>query len=720
MMAFPHSIPKVTTVGDQGPDLPEAFHTRLRRISSSIRPSGWIRTSTCAHKMISSRRGLSSPVLALTVLLGLATAAHAQTELREGSAVGGSLAEGDTARYSVVVGEDYYLFGVVDQISADVVIRVLNADGSEVARADGPARGAEKFARELDEAGTYTIQVIPLEDGAGDYEILLHRVEPIATDPEKLADQLMARYDGDDTPGAAIQVWRDGRTLYSESWGMANLAYDMPFETDTRTNIGSTSKQFTAFAVMLEAERGALALDDDIRMHIPELPDFGEPVTVRHLLTHTSGLREIFNLLVMAGRRIDHGDYIGRDEVIEVVQAQPALQNSPGVEWNYNNTAFALAAMIVEKTSGRTFPEYMEENVFGPLGMTGTMVRAHAEAIVPNYSQGYLPADQGYTEARDLSAAVGAGAIYSTVGDLQRWVENYSSPNPVVGTPEIFEQMMTSYVLSDGEETGYGYGLMIDEQGGQRRVHHGGADIAHRSMLAYYPELNAGITTQSNHASFDSGVAFRLAEAFFSDAIAAEGEGDDGDSDFDPASYDAEDFDEFVGRYAIDAAPNFILSFFREDDTFYTQATGQQQIEIVPTSDSTFVIASVNASIVFHRNEEGQVDALTLNQNGQQRATRLPDDEDEAAWEPTSAELEDFVGRYFSEELQTFYDFVVEEVVLIAQQHRLDDIALSTGDEDRFVGNQLNFTFERDRNGLVIGFYLDNVRTRDVRFERVR
>ncbi len=668
--------------------------------------------------MIRSTRLLAIPTFAFVFTLGAATPAMGQAELREGREVLGTLEPGDTARYNVEVGEDYYVYGEVDQISVDVVIRVLDAEGEQVARVDGRARGVETFAGELDDPGAYTIEVTPREDEAGEYEIVLHRIEPVETDPAKLADQLMSRYDGDDRPGAAIQVWRDGRTVYSESWGMGNLAYGLPFEPDMRTNIGSTSKQFTAMAIMLEADRGALSLDDDIRTHLPELPDFGETISVRHLITHTSGLREIFNLLVMAGRRIDRGDFVDRDEIIEVVQAQPKLQNAPGSEWNYNNTAYALAAMIVERTSGTAFPKYMEEHVFAPLGMTGTMVRAHAESIVPNSSQGYLLGREGFTEARDLGAAVGAGAIYSTVEDLQRWVENYANPDPVVGTPAIFEEMMTSYVLTDGDETGYGYGLMIDEQGGQRRVHHGGADIAHRSQLVYYPDINAGITTQSNHGAFNSNVAFRLAAAFFSDAIASGDETGGEDAEFDPESYDPEDFDEFVGRYAIDAAPNFILSFFREDTTLYTQATGQQRIEIVPTSDSTFAIEQVDASIVFHRGEAGEVDALTLNQGGAQRATRLEDDAEE--WEPRGEELEAYVGRYFSEELETFYVVVVGDDGLVAHHRRTADVELSPGEVDRFSGSELNFTFERDRNGRVIGFYLDNVRTRDVRFERVR
>ncbi len=665
----------------------------------------------------------------LTVSPVAATDLSAQTtELRRGRTLTGSITAGDTVRYTFEAGENDFVLGEVNQVSIDVTIRVLDADGEQRARFGGLGRGPERFSGQPSEAGTYTVELIVAEadeDASGDYEITLLRHEPVATDPRRLTDQMMARFDGPNSPGAAVRVWRDGRTVYSKTYGMANLGYGIPFEEDTRTNIGSTSKQFTAFAIMLQAERGLLSLDDDIRTHIPELPEFDETIQVRHLITHTSGLREFLNLLRMTGRRLDRGDWIDRSEIIEIAQRQPALQNAPGAEWNYNNTAFGLAAVIVERTSGQDFHVFMQENVFGPLGMTGTMVRPSIRHIVPNQSEGYTPTPDGYRQIGDLGGAVGAGGMYSTIADLQTWVENYA--NPRVGTPEIFDEMMTSFVLTNGEETGYGYGLSVDEQRGLKRVHHGGADVAHRSQLVYYPEINAGVTVQSNHAQFGSNVAFELAARFFEDAMEAEeedagAEGDEADAerDFDPDAYDPEDFDEFVGRYALDAAPNFILTFTREDRTFYAQATGQQRLEIVPTSDSTFALLAVEASITFLRGEDGEVNAAILHQNGDQRATRLADDEAGAEeWAPTEDDLAGFAGRFYSEELETFYDLAVEDGALVMRQRRLGRVPLNPGDEDSFSGGGFSFAFERDRNGEVIGFYLSNVRTRDVRFGRV-
>lgn len=665
---------------------------------------------------------LSGLTLVLLSLPPLTAPAAAQgIELRRGRTVSGSLAEGDTARYTVDVGENYFVFGEVNQISVDVMIRVLDPEGTQIGRFGGLGRGGERFSGRAEEAGVYTLEVIAENEEAasGEYEITLLRVEPVAKDPRKLTDQLMARFDGPDSPGAEVRVWRDGRVLYSKAYGMANLAYGIPFTTDTRTNIGSTSKQFTAFAIMLQVQRGALSLDDDIRKYLPELPEFEETITVRHLITHTSGLREFLNLLLMSGRRLDHGDWIDRSELLDIVERQPALQNAPGSEFNYNNTAFGLAALIVERTSGMDFPQFLQKNVFGPLGMTRSMVRPSIRHIVPDMSEGYTPGPDGYLQIGDLGGAVGAGGIYTTVGDLETWVENYAHPR--VGTPEMIEEMMTSYVLTNGEETGYGYGLFIDEQRGLKRVQHGGADVAHRSMLAYYPEINAGVTTQSNNARFNSSVAFEIAAAFFADAMEPdEGEGAVAEGKaFDPAKYDPEDFDDFVGRYALDPSPAFILTFTREGDSLFTQATGQPRAEIVPTSDSTFKLLVVEASVTFHRNDEGEVDALTLHQGGQEiHATRLADDTE--AWKPTAEDLDDFVGRYFSEEIETVYTITRENDTLAMHQRRLDDAKLTPGEEaDTFSGGGFQFAFERDRNGVVIGFYLSNGRTRNVRFARV-
>lgn len=648
-----------------------------------------------------------------TLLFGATDLAAQPATLSVGRPLRATLARGDTARYRFDADSNVIVRVAVDQISANTTVRVLTPRGRLVRAVNATPRGLEQLQVEIGEKGLHQIEVIPVDSAVGDFSITLTAREVLSRDPRTFAAQLLAPYDRADGPGAAVAVWRGGRTLFAKGYGMANLAYNVPFTATTPTNIGSTSKQFTAFAVMLLVEQGKLSLDDDVRKHLPELPDLGRTVTVRHLLTHTSGYRELYNGLTLAGRRFDEGDHVDRAEVLGIVQHQPALQNAPGAEFNYNNTGYALAALTVERVSGMAFPEFMQRNVFGPIGLSRTMVRADRHGTVPGATEGYTRGENGeWRTLGDLPAAMGAGAIYTTLADLQRWVENYAHPR--VGSAASIAQMMTPFTLTTGKSTGYGMGLHVDTQGPLKRIQHGGADVAHRSMLAYYPDIDAGVTVQSNDAGFDSQVAFRIAKAFFAELTPPAGA-----KSATTTAFDSKRFDEYVGRYALDAAPQFILSFTRSGDSLFTQATGQGRLQLTATTDSTFALRGVEASVTFLRDTQRKVVGLTLNQNGVQRATRLAGDAPKA-WVPTSVELAAYAGRYFSDELESYYTLIVKEGTLIVENRRLAAVKLSASAKDTFVVDETTLVFERDRNGQVTGFYAGNMRTRDVRFARVK
>jgi CubicO group peptidase (beta-lactamase class C family) len=538
-------------------------------------------------------------------------------------------------------------------------------------------------------------------------------------DPQsRRVDSIMASFQGTNTPGAVVAVVRKGEIVFQRAYGMANLSHGIPFALDTRTNIGSTSKQFTAFAVALLARDGRLSLDDDVRSHIPELPDLGETVTLRHLISHTSGYREFLNALAMGGWRMEDADDIQRREVVEVVQRQPALQNSPGAEWNYNNTGYALLAMVVERVTGESFPDWMADHVFGPVGMKDTVVRAHPGQIVPRSAQGYLPAGEGaFREARDIGAAMGAGGIYTTVGDLARWMGNLGTGE--VGGREIMEQMTTPYILTTGDTTSYGFGLMMDRERGLRRVQHGGADAAHRSHFAYYPDLNGGLIVLTNHGGAGGAINARITGVFFGEEMEPREVPAPTIPEavpFDPGSYDPASFDAFAGRYELEIQPGFVLSFRREGERLVAQATGQPAFELTPTSDSTFALSVVEAGITFHRDAEGVVTGLTLHQNGHHAAHRLPDAVD------ASPDFSGLAARYYSPEFETIYTAAVEDGALVLRHRRRDPTTLSHASGDRFNGAFpfLEVVFERDESGEVTGFRAGNGRARDVFFQRMR
>ncbi len=659
----------------------------------------------------------TAQLLLATALLAAPAFAQTSTPLRPGVAQRATLAANDTARYSIALRDSVHILGVVAQTDQPLVVRVLAPGRRQRARSENPSSGELRFAAILGDTGQHEIEVLAPSGKATSFTLTLLRQEPLARDPARRSDQLLARYDAPSVPGGELRVWRNGRVLYSKAFGSANLTHNIPYRTDTPTNIGSTSKQFTAFAILLQAERGALSLEDDIRKHVPELPDFGDTIRVRHLITHTTGLREFINLLDMSERRVAD-DWIDRSEVIEVVQRQPKLQNVPGAEFNYNNTAFGLAALIVERTSGKTFPAYLRDEVFQPLGMTRSTVRADRSTIIPGAAMGYMSRPGGFAEAMDLGGAVGAGAIYTTVEDLQRWGENMLAPTPKVGTRAMFDLMMTNAKLNDGKPSGYGMGLFTDEQRGLRRVHHGGADISQRSMLVLYPSLNAGVSLQSNNSSFSYNLAFDIAAAFFNDAMTATATAAGTTAGYDVARMTAERFDALAATYALDAQPAFQLRIFREGTAFYVQATGQPRVAMVPTSDSSFTLTGVPASLRFHRDASGRASALTLLQGGEQRATRVAD---AAASSPPARRLQSYVGRYWSDELGSAMTIELRGDTLVLRQRRRDDAPLRAATSaDSFEGRNLTLTFERDRNGEVTGFYASNGRSRDVRFARQR
>ncbi|MGK7311427.1 MAG: serine hydrolase domain-containing protein [Candidatus Longimicrobiales bacterium M2_2A_002] len=658
---------------------------------------------------------------ALFALVVSASTAAAQETLTLDRVHTDSLGPEAVDTFTIDLEADQFVVGEADQQTVDVAITVYGPDDEQLASFDVSARGPEVFQFDTETQGRHRIHVAPFERQTGRYALALRRVEPTATEPAERVDQLMAAYAGDETPGGAVGVVRDGELIFARGYGAADLAWDVPFDVDTKNNIGSTSKQFTAFAIALLADRGELSLDDDIRDYIPELPEFEHTVTLRHLLTHTSGYREFLNTLALAGRRLDEGDYIDRSEILELVQRQPELQNVPGAEFNYNNTGFALLALVVERVTGQPFPGWMQENVFGPLGMESTVIRSRPGQIVEEGSQGYMVGEAGvWREADDLGGSMGAGGIYTTVADLARWMDNFR--DPTVGSPEVFRWMTTPNVLIDGDTTDYGLGLFVDEYRGLERVHHGGADVAHRSMLAYFPALDAGVLAESNNATFNAaGMANQVADAFFGEHMEAgedEGAPADPEAEFDPSSYDPEQFDKLAGRYEPVEMPSFVLSFSRRGDTLITRAPGQPELTLSPTSDSTFDVDGVNASLTFHLDPDGTADSLTLHQNGDHIAHRIEGE----AWEPDPEELEVYAGRYFSPELETFYELAVEDGTLRIEHRRFDEpVELTPTERDAFTGTfpVAQAEFIRNDAGEIVALEVSSGRTRGVRFERV-
>jgi CubicO group peptidase (beta-lactamase class C family) len=338
-----------------------------------------------------------------------------------------------------------------------------------------------------------------------------------ALSPERQVDALFAPWDRPGSPGAAVAVVRDGRVVLARGYGFANLEYDVPIAPSTIFHVASVSKQFTAFAAALLAEEGALSLDDDVRRWVPEVPDFGHTITLRHLIHHTSGLRDQWELLALAGWRLD--DVITRDHIFKLLRQQRELNFAPGAEYMYSNMGYTLLAEIVSRAAGEPFPAWMERRVFAPLGMRSTHFHYDHQRLVPGRAYSYAPTGAGGYQHAVLSYAnVGATSLFTTVEDLARWIANLESPR--VGGPSAMAEMHTRGVLSGGDTIPYGFALVHQDHRGLPILQHGGADAGFRTFLMYFPEERLGVLVLSNVADFNPAtMASRVAEAFLGDRM---------------------------------------------------------------------------------------------------------------------------------------------------------------------------------------------------------
>jgi CubicO group peptidase (beta-lactamase class C family) len=270
-------------------------------------------------------------------------------------------------------------------------------------------------------------------------------------------DQLFGQFSQPGSPGCALGVMRDGEIVYKKGYGLANLEYDIPITPSTIFHIASMSKQFTGLAVAMLASAGQLSLDDDIRKHLPEVPDFGATISIRHLVYHTSGLRSDLMLLIPAGWRLE--DVITNADVMELVKMQRALNFRPGEKFSYGGVGYLLLAILVERVSGQSFAEFCQDQIFEPLGMVHTHVHDDYLKVVKNRAYAYYATGDGHYKNAVLTCALTGGTgVYTTIEDLALWDENFYTAQ--VGGLSAIEQMHQWGVLNDGEEIDYAFGLI--------------------------------------------------------------------------------------------------------------------------------------------------------------------------------------------------------------------------------------------------------------------
>ncbi len=309
-------------------------------------------------------------------------------------------------------------------------------------------------------------------------------------------DALLGRLSERAAPGCSLSAARGDEILLEQAFGFADLEHEVPNSAATILEAGSASKQFTAAAVLLLERDGRLRLTDDVRTYIPELPSYGDTITVDHLLTHTSGLRDWRSLFGVAGWVLGERVHANSD-ALDVIVRQRALNHRPGAEYAYTNSGYTLAAIIVERVSGRSLAEFTRERIFGPLGMSSTRWRDDFRRVVPRRAIAYRRQDEGFAQDMPFENAYGAGGLLTTVGDLAIWNAALDSGRLGAG---LSARLQDQPLLADGSRSPYGRGLFIESYRGTREVSHGGVTGGYVAFVARYPQHRLSVSVLCNAA----------------------------------------------------------------------------------------------------------------------------------------------------------------------------------------------------------------------------
>jgi CubicO group peptidase (beta-lactamase class C family) len=505
----------------------------------------------------------------------------------------------------------------------------------------------------------------------------------LAQGVEQKIDEVFKPWDKKDAPGGAVSVSIRGKVVYAKAFGMANLESNVANTIDTVFDVGSVSKQFTATCVMLLQDDGKLKLDDQASEYLPEFGILRDnQITIRQLMSHTSGLRDYMSLMAFKTGKFAFED----EEVVETLKGQSTLNFSPGASWDYSNTGFYFLKKIVEKVCGKSLAEFAKERLFAPLGMEHTTFLDDPSKLIAGRAFGYVNAGDGvgFRAGISLVAADGAGGVWTTLADMHKWTQNWKK-NKLGKDPEMFAKMQTKTKLASGTDTTYGLGFFLDEYKGLQRIQHGGDFIGFHAQVNWFKEQDVLVTTFSNDGTQNAkSLNDKVVDIVLADAITA----DKSDSKTE-ITLSEKELDEYVGRYDI---ATMVIEFKRTGTQLKAQVTGQPEFEVFASEKDHFFWKVVEARLEFQRDESGAVVGLTLFQGG--ATIKCPRS---MPYTASSEALDALVGHYYSTELDIVVNIKRDGDKLVAASGTILDAFPMTGVADKkFTAGPLSIDVETE------------------------
>jgi len=522
-------------------------------------------------------------------------------------------------------------------------------------------------------------------------------------DTDGQVDLLFSKWT-DSTPGCAVGVATDGKPVLAKAYGMADLEHDVKNTPDTIFEAGSISKQFTAAAVLLLAREGKLSLDDPVKKYVPELPQYETPLTIRHMLNHTSGLRDWGSVAGISGwprttRVHTHA------HVLDIVSRQKSLNFQSGTRWSYSNTGFNLAAIMVSRVSGMSFSDFTRTRIFEPLGMKDTSWRDDHTRVVKRRAVAYDETKDGFHTDMPFEQVYGNGGLLTTVGDLLKWNENFTTPK--VGDASFVAEQQQPGRFSDGRVHDYALGLMVGTYKGVPQVEHSGSTAGYRAHLARYPDQHVSVAVLCNVSSGSATqAAHSVADVYLGDRAKSP-----------PAptatySLTSGDLEAASGLYR-NATTGVPLTIAREGDVLRVERgqpdglNPQRGQALVATSASSYVTAT---------GQKWQLAGRTL---------RMTDSfgtvdtyERVRSAKPSIAQLNELAGTYASDEAETTLTVAVNGDALVIRRRPDTTLKLTPVYADAFTAPQLGLVIFRRDAGRVTALSVVEDRVWDMRFAR--
>jgi CubicO group peptidase (beta-lactamase class C family) len=527
-------------------------------------------------------------------------------------------------------------------------------------------------------------------------------------------DNLFRQWDNPSTPGCAIAIIRNDSILYKKGYGSANLEYGIPITPETIFHMASVSKQFTAFSIVLLEQQGKLKLDDDIRKYLTWFPDMGKKITIRHLLNHTSGVRDQWQLLAISGTRLD--DVITQEHIVKILSKQKELNFEPGKQFLYSNSGYTMLAEIVKAVSGQTLRAFTDSAIFKPLGMSNTHFHDNYKEIEKNRSYSYNRMDSTHFSNSILSYSnAGATSLFTNINDLALWIMNFYDHK--VGDQKNIDRLTEKGKLNSGKETDYALGISSDKQFGWRRFSHSGGDAGYRTFIAVFPDLKIGFLVFSNLGDFNPyGKAFELSRLFISDTskkVAAVTQKTDSAL---AVLKNVQNWEKFTGDFISDDGVR--LNFKVKNDKLYGNPGDQDYLLVQQAADTFSAFLFPELRVVFSEKANKPVVDF-IDESGQaRRMVRYTVDTT-----PTDKQMEPYAGEYYCAELDCKYGIALKDHQLYLTNNKYSDTKLKLIGEDHLACDfwwMSHLLIRRDSSKKITGFEVNDGRVMHLKFDKIK